>query len=38
MNAMKDLNDLNDPKRLRDKECQLMIDVLISLAFAEDVG
>jgi nicotinate-nucleotide pyrophosphorylase (carboxylating) len=38
MNAMKDLNDLNDPKRLRDKECQLMIDVLIRLAFAEDVG
>lgn len=38
MNAMKDLNDLNDPKRLRDRECQLMIDVLIRLAFAEDVG
>lgn len=38
MNAINDLNDLNDPKRLRDKECQLMIDVLIRLAFAEDVG
>ena len=38
MNAINDLNDLNDPKRLRDRECQLMIDVLIRLAFAEDVG
>lgn len=38
MNAINDLNDLNDPKCLRDRECQLMIDVLIRLAFAEDVG
>lgn len=38
MNAINDLNDLNDPKRLRARECQLMIDVLIRLAFAEDVG